>query len=331
MHKALLSAACEALPCLDVVDLRQALNIAVTSANGSPLSDSEADQLLIDMKTEWAQIVSNSAATHAISSHPGQRRMPLVLLLDAPLGRLPWESVPLLRNLPVCRLPCAAFLPQSWTSRTQMHVTSNGKSGAQSGSAFYVLNPAGDLTKTQKAFEGSFARPPWEGVTGEPPPTSALKSALCAKDLYVYCGHGDGAKYMPAETLQRLPRCAATLLMGCSSGALVPRGELAPTGMAIAYLHAGCPALVANLWDADRTVRSTSFARLYFDTVPRTEAAYSMQLGKRALRADCLSSLSSGSDLWRVPGLSSARCSCCWRVHARQKGATAPTKNKKRS
>ena len=147
----------EALPCLDVVDLRQALNIAVTSANGSPLSDSEADQLLIDMKTEWARIVSNSAATHAISSHPGQRRMPLVLLLDAPLGRLPWESVPLLRNLPVCRLPCAAFLHQSWTSRTRMHVTSNGESGAQSGSAFYVLNPAGDWPR--KAFEGSFARP----------------------------------------------------------------------------------------------------------------------------------------------------------------------------
>ena len=54
---------------------------------------------------------------------------------------------------------------------------------------------------------------------------------------------------MPPEKLQQLPRCSATLLMGCSSGALVPHGTLAPTGMALAYMHARCPALVANLWD----------------------------------------------------------------------------------
>ena len=330
VHKALLSAACEALPCLDVVDLRQALNIAVTSANGSPLSDSEADQLLIDMKTEWARIVSNSAATHAISSHPGQRRMPLVLLLDAPLGRLPWESVPLLRNLPVCRLPCAAFLPQSWTSRTQMHVTSNGKSGAQSGSAFYVLNPAGDLTKTQKAFEGSFARPPWEGVTGEPPPTSALKSALCAKDLYVYCGHGDGAKYMPAETLQRLPRCAATLLMGCSSGALVPRGELAPTGMAIAYLHAGCPALVANLWDVtDGEIDKFCAALLRHCTEDGGSLLDAVGKARSACRLPFLTG--AAAVIYGVPLDFLPRDVAAAGESTQGKGATAPTKNKKRS
>lgn len=330
VHKALLSAACEALPCLDVVDLRQALNIAVTSANGSPLSDSEADQLLIDMKTEWARIVSNSAATHAISSHPGQRRMPLVLLLDAPLGQLPWESVPLLRNLPVCRLPCAAFLPQSWTSRTQMHVTSNGKSGAQSGSAFYVLNPAGDLANTQKAFEGSFARPPWEGVTGEPPPTSALKSALCAKDLYVYCGHSDGAKYMPAETLQRLPRCAATLLMGCSSGALVPHGELAPTGMAIAYLHAGCPALVANLWDVtDGEIDKFCAALLRHCTEDGGSLLEAVGKARSACRLPFLTG--AAAVIYGVPLDFLPRDVAAAGESTQGKGATAPTKNKKRS
>ena len=35
----------------------------------------------------------------------------------------------------------------------------------------------------------------------------------------------------------------------CSSGALRAHGGLAPTGMALSYLHAKCPALVANLWD----------------------------------------------------------------------------------
>ena len=37
--------------------------------------------------------------------------------------------------------------------------------------------------------------------------------------------------------------------MGCSSGAIRPQGGLAPSGMALSYLHARCPALVANLWD----------------------------------------------------------------------------------
>ena len=121
--------------------------------------------------------------------------------------------------------------------------------GARSGNAYYVLNPAGDLTRTQQTFEESFASQPWEGVTGQPPPMETLSSALRSKDLYVYCGHGDGSRYLPAESLQRLPACAAAFLMGCSSGALRTHGGLAPSGMALAYLHAGCPALVANLWD----------------------------------------------------------------------------------
>lgn len=42
--------------------------------------------------------------------------------------------------------------------------------------------------------------------------------------------------------------CVA-LLMGCSSGQLQANGEFAPSGMAAAYMNAGCPALVGNLWD----------------------------------------------------------------------------------
>ena len=53
-----------------------------------------------------------------------------------------------------------------------------------------------------------------------------------------------------AEQLQRLHGdCAATFLMGCSSGALRQHGGLAPSGTPLHYLHARCPALVANLWD----------------------------------------------------------------------------------
>lgn len=94
-----------------------------------------------------------------------------------------------------------------------------------------------------------FASLPWDGVTGEIPPVDRLRTALQTRDLYVYCGHGDGGKYLPYKEVQSLRHCSAALLMGCSSGALRSHGQLTPTGMALAYLHARCPALVANLWD----------------------------------------------------------------------------------
>lgn len=129
-------------------------------------------------------------------------------------------SVPVLRSLSVCRLPCAAFLANCDGAATRMVAAGGG--GALSSDAYYVLNPGGDLARTQSVFENSFVRPPWEGVAGTPPSADALSTALGSKDLYVYCGHGDGGRYLPAERLQRLPRCSAALLMGCSSGALKP-------------------------------------------------------------------------------------------------------------
>jgi separase len=124
-----------------------------------------------------------------------------------------------------------------------------GSGAARSSDAYYVLNPGGDLARTQATFETAFAEPPWEGVAGRPPPTDAVREAVQRRDLYVYCGHGDGGQYLPAGELERLPRCSAALLMGCSSGALRAHGRFAPSGMALSYLRARCPALVANLWD----------------------------------------------------------------------------------
>jgi len=37
--------------------------------------------------------------------------------------------------------------------------------------------------------------------------------------------------------------------MGCSIGTLKPAGEFDPYGNALNYTMAGCPTLVANLWD----------------------------------------------------------------------------------
>jgi len=60
---------------------------------------------------------------------------------------------------------------------------------------------------------------------------------------------GVGAQYISQQEIQKLENCAATLLMGCSSGSLSLNGCYAPQGTALSYLLAGSPVIVANLWE----------------------------------------------------------------------------------
>lgn len=55
--------------------------------------------------------------------------------------------------------------------------------------------------------------------------------------------------YVRGHAIRLLERCGVSLLMGCSSGKLKTRGEFDPVGTPLNYMIAGCPCLVANLWD----------------------------------------------------------------------------------
>ena len=79
--------------------------------------------------------------------------------------------------------------------------------------------------------------------------TSSLREMLLARDILLYCGHGAGERFIRREVLRKLDHCGVVLLMGCSSGKLHLNGDFEPAGMAVAFSAAGCPALVANLWD----------------------------------------------------------------------------------
>ena len=48
---------------------------------------------------------------------------------------------------------------------------------------------------------------------------------------------------------KNLKNCAATFLMGCSSGSLTLNGSYIPQGTPLSYLLAGSPVIVANLWE----------------------------------------------------------------------------------
>eukprot|EP00887_Chlorella_sp_A99_P003555 scaffold7.g3555.t1 len=181
---------------------------------------------------------------------------PVLLMLDGVLQALPWESCPGLRAGRLYRcpsLPCAAA--------SARRCAGQAAAVADLRSTYYALNPSGDLAATQSAFQDWFARlRGWEGTAGQAPSAAELASALSSRSCFVYLGHGSGDQYIPPSRLRALDRCAAALLMGCSSGRLhgagggtagaaAPRLHYDPAGPVLAYLLAGCPAAVANLWD----------------------------------------------------------------------------------
>jgi separase len=124
-------------------------------------------------------------------------------------------------------------------------------------SGAYILNPASDLANTQKMFEkdlGSLAGE-WTRIVNRAPTEAEFCENLSSKDLLLYFGHGSGEHYVPSQSIKKLDRCAVACLMGCSSGRLKDAGEFEPYGMPVNYLLAGCPAVVANLWDVtDRDI-----------------------------------------------------------------------------
>ena len=207
---------------------------------------------------------SSRLTTHStMHLHSIASRQPMCLVLDQDLRGLPWESTPILSRQPVCRMPSIAFVcdranhgpadDSQATGKKDEATRAAGSSSCQildEDNTYYVLNPSKDLAKTQAKFEAEFrAQSQWKGVIGEAPKSEQFKEALTSHDIVVYCGHGAGQKILNASQLSLSACNAVMLLMGCSSGSLHSNGEFEPSGMALKYLLAGAPAVVANLWD----------------------------------------------------------------------------------
>ncbi|NXW51490.1 ESPL1 protein, partial [Nyctiprogne leucopyga] len=162
----------------------------------------------------------------------------LVLVLDRHLQKLPWESMPCLKAVPVTRLPSLRFLLSY--SLAQKRAGSVLSRGVNPSSTFYVLNPHKNLLGTEERFRGWFeSEPGWRGVTGSVPSPEQMQAALLEHDLYIYAGHGAGARFLDGQTISRLNCRAVALLFGCSSAALAVRGALEGSGIVLKYIMAG--------------------------------------------------------------------------------------------
>ncbi|KAJ2181502.1 separin protein [Coemansia sp. RSA 551] len=189
--------------------------------------------------------------------------MHVVLVLDKHTQQIPWESLPTLRKYPASRVPSLAFLrsrmasmrshkPMSALSLNPKSLTlaANVHGDCVDGShLFYVLNPEGDLLRTQAGFEEFVRGGPstWHGCVGRRPTHAEVEHGLQA-DVFVYFGHG-GAEAYVARSCVRAQKCTVALLMGCSSGRLEWAGEFDALGTATDYMVGGSMAVVGNLWD----------------------------------------------------------------------------------
>ncbi|KAE9379236.1 hypothetical protein N431DRAFT_478299 [Stipitochalara longipes BDJ] len=197
-------------------------------------------------------------------SHQSYEARHTILILDKALHAFPWESLPCMDGLAVSRLLSLGCLRERIIGQDQI-MAEDALAGhyihRENGS--YILNPSGDLKHTQTTFQKPLQNlKEWDGIINREPGEDEIKMALASKDLLLYFGHGSGAQYIRAREIKKLDKCAVTMLMGCSSGALVETGDFEPYGPPTNYMHASCPALVATLWDVtdkdiDRFAKST--------------------------------------------------------------------------
>ena len=125
---------------------------------------------------------------------------------------------------------------------------------------FYLLNPGGDLVRSQERFEPWLkgrSSSGWSGIVGREPIVDELPKALERSDLMLYFGHSGAEQYIRQAKIRELERCAVTMLWGCSSAILRNNGDFDRTGTPLNYMCAGSPAMVGNLWDTtDRELDS---------------------------------------------------------------------------
>ncbi|KAL4926026.1 C50 family peptidase [Aspergillus undulatus] len=243
----------------------------------------------VDFDMMVVETIDAVRAYHEAASNEAQQRPRpnnTVLVLDKSLHLFPWESLPCLQGLPVCRVPsleCLRDRVLQFRSQKKPGLGLDRRNGA------YILNPTGDLQTTQGTFENELSRlQGWTGVVNRQPSEEEFKDALESKSLFLYFGHGSGAQYIRGRTVKRLDQCAVTFLMGCSSGTLTEAGEYEPYGTPMNYLQAGSPALVATLWDVtDKDI--DRFAKATFENwglVPAGSRACGEGVGDDAVALD---------------------------------------------
>ncbi|GJJ15000.1 hypothetical protein Clacol_009271 [Clathrus columnatus] len=219
-----------------------------------PLSEIDIDELAVQFRSILEECTVRKFAP-VEDAH-------LFLVLDKNVQGIPWESIPFLRGRSVSRIPSLSFLldrvefakVQRQLKNIPVSEKMTGKAVVNPKNVYFILNPSGDLERSQARFEPwlkemSDRSIGWKGTIGRNPSELEFTDALKQKDLVIYIGHGGAEQYVRSNKIKHLPCCAATMLWGCSSGFLHEMGDFDRHGTPYNYMIAGCPTLIACLWD----------------------------------------------------------------------------------
>uniref|UniRef100_A0AAF5PSH2 separase n=3 Tax=Wuchereria bancrofti TaxID=6293 RepID=A0AAF5PSH2_WUCBA len=255
------------LPSVSVNDARISV---ISELVSSGLSRSFASALVenLDLSTtNWRQLVQRfsslenfdeTVATH-IADHRNHwlskfGKQPFVrdfsgsyvlFCVSPELASFPFELLPVIESHKrVCRISSFHMFEKLLSLSEKIPKTVNGMN------SFYVLDPGGDLTDTQKRLSKELEKYTcWKGTIGAAPKPEELRNSLETSDLFFYMGHGSGGRYFGRSTVLRSNIRAVSLLMGCSSVRITYEGEgFDGRGAIYDYVIAKCPCVVGCLW-----------------------------------------------------------------------------------
>lgn len=175
----------------------------------------------------------------------------IVLVLGSGCANLPWEALPCLESRSISRVPSIHLLLDLLKSRSSLLFDIQNQKGL-----YYMINPDGDLSRTEDKFRLVFSQDPrCHGlIRSKPHDEAVLLFEILRRDLFVYLGHGGCDQYLSASSLLKAcllqgKTAPPSLLIGCSSGAVEAHGLLAPSSNVFNWMVCGSQMLLANLWD----------------------------------------------------------------------------------
>ena len=208
---------------------------------------------------------------------------PFCLVLDDSLHFFPWESLPSLQRSAISRIPSFSFLKMLNNSkRCSGQIMVNRVS--------CILNPSQDCSGSEDSVLRSLPKKcQVSSIQRRYPSSEEFESELSNSDLFIYAGHNGGQQYFRASQVEKLNVSSPCLLFGCSSAKLVTYGIFYAQGLVYAYLLAGSPAVVGNLWDVtngDMNRLSSKLLRDWFSKGSKNEN-YTLLHALRDSRKEC--------------------------------------------
>ena len=178
--------------------------------HGVPVAIAEVDidQVVVDLRAVLEEHSTKKAkgkkvSTKVVAAKDSSTKLStpsdehLFLVLDKNVQGLPWESMPILRGRSVSRIPGVDFLHDriafAKLKREACGQTHRSEDGAavDASSGYYILNPSGDLGRTEDRFREwtkDMRKMGWDGVIGRSMSELEFVNALRTRDLVV-CVH----------------------------------------------------------------------------------------------------------------------------------------------